>query len=228
MPEEPGLADVIAEQRELLSRLRAVVEAKDAENQVLRAELEAARERERRLELRLAELERRLRMDSTDSGTPTSKEPIGARERRRAERQESERERRKDRRRGGQPGHPGRGLARDRTRASARTRIRRAQCRRCGTGLDGAAQAAAGWAQVVDVQVTRTVTEWVLPGLQCQCCGGAQIAAPPSGAYAGSVSYGPALNTAAVVLTSYGNVPPERAAHVMGMLLGVFRCRPGR
>jgi hypothetical protein len=42
VPEEQGLADVIAEQRELLSRLRAVVEARDAENQVLRAELEAA------------------------------------------------------------------------------------------------------------------------------------------------------------------------------------------
>jgi hypothetical protein len=37
VPEEPGLADVIAEQGELLARLRAVVEAKDAENQVLRA-----------------------------------------------------------------------------------------------------------------------------------------------------------------------------------------------
>lgn len=31
VPEEPGLADVIAEQRELQSRLRAVVETKDAE-----------------------------------------------------------------------------------------------------------------------------------------------------------------------------------------------------
>ena len=99
--EDPGLADVLAEQRELLSRLRAVVEAKDAENQVLRAELEAVRGREWRLELRLAELERRLRMDSTDSGPPASKEPVGARERRRAGRQESERKRRKDRRRGG-------------------------------------------------------------------------------------------------------------------------------
>jgi hypothetical protein len=107
VPEEPGLADVIGEQRELLSRLRAVAEAKDAENQVLRAELDAARERG--LGLRLAKLERTLRMDSTDSGTPTSKEPIGARERRRAERQESERERRKDRPRGGQPGHLGGG-----------------------------------------------------------------------------------------------------------------------
>ncbi len=221
MPEEPGLADVIAEQRELLSRLRAVVEATDAENQVLRAELDAARERERRLELRLAELERRLRMDSTDSGTPTSKEPMGTRERRRAERPESERERRKDRRRGGQPGHPGRGLVRDPDPGERKDADPPAQCRRCGTGLDGAAPAAPGWAQVADVQVTRTVTEWVLPGLQCPCCGTATIAAPPSGAHAGSVSYGPALNAAAVVLTSYGNVPPERAAHVVDMLLGV-------
>ena len=29
------------------------------------------------------------------------------------------------------------------------------------------------------------------------------------------------LNAAAVVLTAYGNVPPERAAQVMAMLLGV-------
>jgi transposase len=138
VPEEPGLADVIAEQGELLSRLRAVVEARDAENQVLRAELEAARERERRLELRLAELERRLRMDSTDSGTPTPKEPIGARERRRAERQRSERERRKDRRRGGQPGHPGRGLARDPDPGERKDADPPTECRRCGAGLSGA------------------------------------------------------------------------------------------
>jgi hypothetical protein len=44
VPEETGLADVIAEQQELLSRLRAVVEAKDAENAVLRRELDAERE----------------------------------------------------------------------------------------------------------------------------------------------------------------------------------------
>jgi len=35
------------------------------------------------------------------------------------------------------------------------------------------------------------------------------------------VSYGPALNAAAVLLACYGNVPPERAAQVMGMLFGV-------
>ena len=78
MPEAPGPPGEIAGQRELLSRLRAVVEAKDAENAVLRAELDAGRELRRRLELRLAELERRLPMDSSDSGTPSSKERAGA------------------------------------------------------------------------------------------------------------------------------------------------------
>ena len=113
MAGEPDLAGVIAGHRELLVRLHAVVEAKDAEIAVLRQELDAERELRRRVELRVAELERRLRMDSTDSGTPSSRERIGAKEARRARRQESERERRKDRRRGGQPGHPGKGLARD-------------------------------------------------------------------------------------------------------------------
>jgi hypothetical protein len=56
VPEEPGPSDEIAGQRELLSRLRAVVEAKDAENAALRRELDAERELRRRLELRLAEL----------------------------------------------------------------------------------------------------------------------------------------------------------------------------
>ena len=67
----------------------------------------------------------------------------------------------------------------------------------------------------------RKVTEWLLPGLECPCCGTVTFAEPPPGAHAGSVSYGAVLNAAAVVLTAYGNVPPERAAQVMAMLLGV-------
>ncbi len=35
------------------------------------------------------------------------------------------------------------------------------------------------------------------------------------------MSYGPNLNAAAVLLGSYGNVPTERAARLIGMLLGV-------
>ncbi len=55
------------ERRELLARLRAVVEAKDAEVAMLRAELTAERELRRRMELRIAELERRLGQDSTNA-----------------------------------------------------------------------------------------------------------------------------------------------------------------
>ena len=77
------------------------------------------------------------------------------------------------------------------------------------------------WAQVTDVEFTRKVTEWALPGLSCPCCGAVTFAEPPPGAYQGSVSYGPALNAAAVLLSCYGNVPPERAAQVIGMLLGI-------
>ena len=55
----------------------------------------------------------------------------------------------------------------------------------------------------------------------CPCCGTVTFAGPPPGAHAGSVSYGPFLNAAAVLLIAYGNVPPERAAQLMGMLLRV-------
>jgi Transposase IS66 family len=199
--------------------LRAVVEAKDAENALLRAELDAVRERERRLELRLAELERRLGMDSTDSGTPSSRERIGAREARRA-RQQSERERRKDRKRGGQPGHQGKGLERDPDPGEAKTAGPPAECRSCRAALDGAEAAGSRWAQVVDVEIVRKVTEWLLPGLVCPCCGTVTFAEPPPGLHAGSVSYGPVLNAAAVLLSAYGNVPAERSAQLIGMLLG--------
>jgi transposase len=226
--EEPGPAGAAGEQRALAARLRAVIEAKDAENAALRAELaglraelETALDVQRRLVLRVAELERRLRMDSSDSGMPPSKDPIGAKEAQRALRQQSERERDSRRKPGGQPGHPGRGLARDPDPEEKKDADPPAECRRCGTGLDAAAPAEPGWAQVIDVKVAAKTTEWALPGRVCPCCKTVTVADPPPGAHAGSVSYGPVLNAAAVLLTSDGNVPPERAARVMGMLLGV-------
>jgi Family of unknown function (DUF6444) len=88
VPDEP-VPDDGAGLRAANAGLRSVAEAKDAENAVLRAGPDAGRELLRRLERRLAELERRLGMDSTDSGTPGSRERIGARAARRA-RQESD------------------------------------------------------------------------------------------------------------------------------------------
>ncbi len=224
MSDDPGAA---GGQGDLVSRLRAVVEAKDEQIAALTASLEAAlagldaeRELRRRMELRLAEMERRLSMDSTDSGTPSSKERIGAKEARRA-RQQSERERSRDRRRGGQPGHQGKGLGRDPDPGERKDADPPAECRACKASLDGAAAAGSQWAQVIDAKIIRTVTEWTLPGFSCPCCGTVTFAEPPAGAHAGSVSYGPVLNAAAVLLSCYGNVPPERTARVMGMLMGI-------
>ena len=219
MPDEP-VPDDAAGLRAANARLRAVVETKDAEIAALRAERDADREVIRRLGLRLAELERRLDMDSTDSGTPSSRERIGAKQARRARRQ-SERERSKDRKRGGQPGHQGKGLRRDPDPDERKDAAPPAECRSCRAPLDGAQAAVSRWTQVTDVEFVRTVTEWVLPGLSCPCCGVVTFAEPPPGVQQGSVSYGPALNAAAVLLSCYGNVPPERAARVIGMLLGI-------
>lgn len=96
-----------------------------------------------------------------------------------------------------------------------------AQCRRCKAGLEGAEPAAGSWAQVIDVLFKVATTEWALPGLRCPGCGAVTTAQAPPGLQAGTVSYGPALNTAAIVLTAHANVPPERAAQVISMLLGV-------
>ena len=196
------------------------MEAKDAEIAVLRAEAEAARERERRLELRLAELERRLGMDSTDSGTPSSRERIGAKEARRA-RQQSERERSKDRKRGGQPGHQGKGLKRDPDPGDRKTADPPAECRSCHGSLGGAEPAGEPrWAQVIDIEILRKATEVLLPGLACGDCGTVTYAAAPPGYRQGCVCYGPVLNAAAVLLSCFGNVPAERSARLIGMLTG--------
>jgi hypothetical protein len=96
-----------------------------------------------------------------------------------------------------------------------------AQCSRCGAGLTGARPAEPGWAQVWDVRISRFVTEYLLPALACPCCGKVTTAAAPPGAHPGTVCYGPGINTAAVLLAGYGNVPAERAARLIGMLLGI-------
>ncbi len=75
--------------------------------------------------------------------------------------------------------------------------------------MDGAQAAGEDqWAQVIDAEIARKVTEWVLPCLLCPCCFTVTFAVPPPGAHSVSVSYGSLLNAAAVLLISYVYVPP--------------------
>jgi transposase len=201
--------------------LRQVIEAMDRE---LAAE-RAARER---LELRLAELERRLGMDSSNSGTPTSKESIEAAARRKAAQRASQRERSKERKSGGQKGRRGAGLepARGDHIDDMRQAEPPAECSGCGDALADGVVAGRTWGQVWDIApITLSKVHWLLPKVRCTGCGRTTCADPPFGR-AGTVAYGPNVNAAAILLASEGNVPVERTAMVMEALLGT-RVSPG-
>ena len=178
------------------------------------------------LEAENAELRRRLGMNSGNSPAPPSKDPIAAKAERKAKRSadRSSRERSPDRKPGGQQGHKGPGL----TPATVPDRTERAaapaQCRGCGADLAdpaaGASDAGAAWAQVRDIlPAVLEKVHWQLPRRRCGCCQKTTTAVAPH-AQAGSVVYGPNINAAAILLSSEGNVPVERAAALMEALLG--------
>ncbi len=211
--------ELVEQLRRANARLREALAARDAEN----AELQAA---VHTLSLQVAELQRRLGSGSDDSGAPSSKESIEAKARRKAERKArrqerggSSRQRSAERSRGGQPGHPGHGLVRDpdpqhRERVAAPT-----ACRGCGGDLARAADAGTAWSQVWDVKVIQWRTEYLLPR-RCCGCGTITTACPPEGGLVNGISFGPVLGTAAVALSAFGNVPTERASHLIEIMFG--------
>jgi Transposase IS66 family/Family of unknown function (DUF6444) len=170
------------------------------------------------LEAENAELRRRVGMNSANSSSPPSKDSIGAKAKRRADR--SSRERSVDRKPGGQPGHKGSGLAPAVTPDRTETLPPPSECSRCGGDLSGAADAGVSWAQVWDIlPIVVEKVHYLLPRRRCGC-GRTTTATPPCGA-PGNVTYGPNINAAAILLASEGNVPVERTAMLMESLLGV-------
>jgi transposase len=210
--------EVVDRLRAANSRLRDLLTQRDGEIADLQVMVKT-------LLLQVAELKRQRDSGSDDSGTPSSKESIAAKARRTSERtarrdtDTSSRERSADRSRGAQPGHRGRGLVRD-PEPDLRERVEApAVCRGCGAGLDGAGDAGTAWSQVWDVRITPWRIEYLLPRRECGC-GSTTTAPAPPGAVVNGISYGPVLNTMAIALSAFGNVPTERTAHLVGMLTG--------
>jgi hypothetical protein len=209
---------LVEQLRATVAQLQQALAVRDAEIDELLAVIRAQG-------LRIAELERRLGSGSDDSGTPTSKDSIATKARQKAERKArreqggSSRQRSADRERGAQPGHAGRGLLRD-PDPSQRVRLDPPRaCRCCGGDLADAQDAGTAWSQVWDVQIIRRRVEYLLPRLRCGCTA-ITTACPPDGGVVNSVSFGPVLNTTAVALTAFGNVPVERAAMLVEIVLG--------
>lgn len=218
--------ELVEQLRRANGGLRDVLTARDTESAELRAENVELRAMVHALGLQVAELQRRLGSGSDDSGMPSSKEPIEAKARRKAEREArqearggSSRQRSKDKSRGGQPGHPGHGLRRDPDPAQRLPVDPPAECRGCGDDLSGAADAGTAWSQIWDVKIIGWRTEYLLPRRRCACTV-TTVARPPDGGVVNGISFGPILNTAAVALTAFGNVPTERASQLIEILYG--------
>lgn len=224
----PG-GELVEQLRRANARLREILAVKDTEIEALRVEKDAQIGELFALVkaqgLRIAELERRLGSGSDDSGTPTSKESIAAKARRKADRKTGEqrggssRQRSADRLRGGQPGHAGRGLVRDPDPTERVGLDPPDACVDCGQVLTRGDDAGMAWSQVWDVRVIRRRVEYRLPRRHCGC-GTTTTTRPPQGGIVNGVVYGPVLGAAAVALTAFGNVPTARSADLIEILFG--------
>jgi Family of unknown function (DUF6444) len=186
---------------------------------VLTEQLTQAHARIAALEAEVAALRARLDKDSTNSSTPPSADSMAAKAKRKTA--TSQRVRSKDRKRGGQVGRTGSGLVPtsdpDRTeQVEAAT-----ECSGCRADLvTRGTDAGTAWAQVWDIlPIVLEKVHYLLPQQRCGCCGKLTTAAAPFGR-AGTVSYGPNVNAAAILLASQGNVPVEATAKLMAALLG--------
>jgi transposase len=188
------------------------------------AALAAAHARIEALELLVADLSRKLGVDSQNSSKPPSSDGPGAR----AERRRAERERRRSepaegptprKKRGGQAGHAGRGLEFS-TSPDVVLPVEPGPCGGCGADLAASPVVKTERLQVVDIpEVTAKVTELRLVSRRCGC-GIVGAAARPAGAAGGPVCYGPNLTAAAALVHAHGQVGNERTAEVVNGLFG--------
>jgi transposase len=164
------------------------------------------------LTARVAELERRLGLNSRNSSKPPSSDGL-------SKPPPTSLRTRSGRRPGKQPGAPGSTL-RQVADPDEVVEHRPAACRGCGSGLGDAVGAGVGVRQVFDLPSTRLrVIEHRLQACRCRGCGTVSTAPAPAGVTA-PVQYGPGIAAVAVYLTVCQHLPVARTAQVCAELLG--------
>src|SRR5580692_56324 len=166
------------------------------------------------LTARIAELERRLGLDSSNSGKPPSSDGLNKPVRVRSLRQPSGAPR------GGRKGHPGDTLRQAETPDVVVDHYPPA-CTGCGMALTAATAREHAARQVFDLPEPRPpiVTEHRAHECCCPGCGQRTKAAFPAGV-AAPVQYGPRIGAVAVYLLHGQFVPEDRVAEVMQDLFG--------
>lgn len=165
------------------------------------------------LTVQVAELTRRLGVDSRNSSKPPSSDDPNS-----GRRGASSTRVKTGRRAGGQSGHPGAGLAMVAI-PDACERVEPRVCTdpACGRDLAGCAQVGVNVVQVFDIApITLTVTQLELVKRRCAC--GKASTATPYGV-SGPTCYGPGVRAVTALISKIGHVSVERTAALMEMIL---------
>ena len=167
------------------------------------------------LQARIAELERRLGLNSSNSGKPPSSDGLKKPPRVSSLRQPS------DKKTGGQKGHPGKTLRRSETPDATIDHYPQT-CRACGAALTGAMATDHIARQVFDLPDPRPliVTEHCAYNCRCAACGTQTRASFPEG-IAAPVQYGQRIGALVLYLLHYQLLPEKRLAALMADLFGV-------
>jgi transposase len=164
-----------------------------------------------KLEARIAELEKRLSKNSTNSSKPPSSDGL--------KRTLSLRPRNSGRKPGGQPGHPGHTLGQV-PEPHQIVELPLPQCPQCAASLAEVAAASTERRQVFDLPPRRIeVTEYRSPCKLCPVCGGVHSAPFPAIASA-ATQYGPSFNAVMAHLHGTHLLPYARVAELCGELYG--------
>jgi transposase len=167
------------------------------------------------LKARMAELERRLELNSSNSGKPPSSDGLKKLARVRNLRERS------GKKPGGQKGHKGETL-RQVTDPDVVVNHYPAACSMCGVGLDPETSVGHGARQVFDLPEPQPliVTEHRAHDCQCPACGAKTRAPFPDGVNA-PVQYGARITAFVIYLLHYQLLPENRLAALMADLFGV-------
>jgi len=167
------------------------------------------------LKARIAELERRLGLDSSNSGKPPSSDGLKKPPRTRSSREPS------GKKPGGQKGHKGETLRQVAEPDSVVDHFPPA-CAACGAAVTPAMSSGHSARQVFDLPEPRplVVTEHRAHDCVCAGCGAHTRASFPDGVNA-PVQYGPRIAAFVVYLLHYQLLPEDRLAELMADLFGV-------
>jgi len=182
---------------------------------LLRAENQALKDLVARQEARIAELERRLGLNSGNSGKPPSSDGLKKPRRTQSLRETS------GKKPGGQKGHPGETL-RQVVEPDATIDHYPEVCAQCDSPLTAAMAVAYSARQVFDLPEPSplVVTEHRAHQCRCASCGRQTRASFPEGVTA-PVQYGQRISAVVVYLLHFQFLPEDRLAALMATLFGV-------